>query len=44
MYSEISVAQLYITEVSQPWQRGSLQSSHAKTAFDALYLVTIVLM
>jgi hypothetical protein len=32
IYREISVAQFVKTELSQPWQRGSLQSSQAKMA------------
>ena len=44
MYAEISVAHFVMTEVAQPLQRGSLASSHAKTAGDDEYRDTTALI
>ena len=44
MYLLIVVAQLVMMEESHVEQRGSLQSSQLKIAFDALYRLTMNLM
>ena len=40
MKALISETQLVMTEVGQPWQRGSLQDSRAKMAGEDLYRLT----